>query len=398
MLSEPFRLTNGLRLRRSAPRPDSIACGAAMLGVHQTNPHECRTMTVQEDAVIGCLLGTAVGDAIGLCREGMSKRRQRRVYGAVNGHRFFFGRGMISDDTEHTCMVAQALLVSAGDAQRFLKTLAWRLRFWLLGLPAGIGYATLRAALKLWLGFPSHRSGVFSAGNGPAMRSAIVGVCYGHDAKVLCELVRASTRLTHIDPKAEHGALAVSLAAHMASRQGERDISPQDYYQALRNLLGREAGELLALVQKTVESVAAGRTTESFAAEVGSARGVSGYVYHTVPVVLHSWFSHQKDYRSAIVDVVCCGGDTDTTAAILGGIVGASVGKTGIPQEWLEGLWEWPRTLRWIEELGRRLAEVSSRGVGRRALPLPLYGLFLRNLFFMVVVLAHGVRRLLPPY
>ncbi|TVS08433.1 MAG: hypothetical protein EA424_28605 [Planctomycetaceae bacterium] len=44
-----------------------------------------------------------------------------------------------------------------------------------LGLPAGVGMATARACLKLWLGFPPKRSGVDSAGNGPAMGKAVLG-------------------------------------------------------------------------------------------------------------------------------------------------------------------------------------------------------------------------------
>jgi ADP-ribosylglycohydrolase len=180
------------------------------------------------DSIIGCLLGTAVGDAIGLPCEGLSKRRQDLLYPTLDGHHFLFGRGMISDDTEHTCMVAQALIISAGDVQTFKKDLALRLRFWLLGLPAGIGYATLRSILRLWLGFQPEHSGIFSAGNGPAMRSAIIGVSYGNDSEKLRELVRSSTRLTHTDVKAEFGALAVAVASHLSSRQSI--ISPKKYY------------------------------------------------------------------------------------------------------------------------------------------------------------------------
>jgi len=110
------------------------------------------------------------------------------------------------------------------------------------------------------------------------------------------------------------------------------------------------------------------------------------------------WLQHQEDFRAAVLDVVRCGGDTDTTAAILGGIVGARVGKRGIPQGWLDGLMEWPRTVAWMEALGRRLARASSQGDRQRALSLPLSGLPLRNLFFLIVVLLHGFRRLLPPY
>jgi hypothetical protein len=89
---------------------------------------------------------------------------------------------------------------------------------------------------------------------------------------------------------------------------------------------------------------------------------------------------------------------TDTTAAILGGIIGASVGKTGIPPDLLSDLWECPRNVEWIEQLGLRLGEVTSDGTKKTALKLPVYGLFLRNIFFLLVVLGHGFRRLLPPY
>lgn len=348
------------------------------------------------NSIIGCLLGTAVGDAIGLPYEGLSKCRQRRLYPTLNGHQFFFGRGMVSDDTEHTCMVAQALIVSSGDVQTFKKDLAKRLRFWLLGLPAGIGYATLKAILRLWLGFKPEHSGVFSAGNGPAMRSAIIGVCYGDDPQKLRELVRASTRLTHTDAKAEFGALAVAIAAHLSSHQS--NISPQNYYQALRNFLGAEASEFFQLIKKACNSVNAQQTTESFAAELGFARGVSGYIYHTVPVVIHAWLRHQQDYPGAILEIVRCGGDTDTTAAILGGIIGASVGQEGIPTPWLKDLWEWPRTVKWIKLLGKRLVDVSYQDAVCPPLELPIYKIFWRNLLFMIVVIVHGFRRMLPPY
>lgn len=67
--------------------------------------------------ITGCLLGTAVGDAIGLPYEGLTRQRAARLLGAPDRHRLLFGRGMVSDDTEHTCMVAQALIVSGGDPE-----------------------------------------------------------------------------------------------------------------------------------------------------------------------------------------------------------------------------------------------------------------------------------------
>ena len=117
-----------------------------------------------KEAILGSLLGTAVGDALGLSYEGLSRRRVAAL-GAVR-HRFFFGRGMFSDDTEHTLMLAKALKVHRDDAPTMQRAFARKLRWWLLALPAGVGLSTAKAIFKLWLGYPAAKSGVRSAGNG----------------------------------------------------------------------------------------------------------------------------------------------------------------------------------------------------------------------------------------
>jgi ADP-ribosyl-[dinitrogen reductase] hydrolase len=352
-------------------------------------------MTQDLGAIVGCLLGTAVGDALGLPYEGLMRDRQRVLYPVLDRHRLVFGKGMISDDTEHTCFVAQALIASAGNVDKFRDDLAGRLQFWLLGLPAGIGFATLKAIGRLWLGFSAEKSGVFSAGNGPAMRVALLGVCFGNRPEYLRNMVQASTRITHSDPKAEYGAMAVAIAAYVASR-GE-DILPQDYYQMVVDRLPDASAEFFELMQLAVNSAAAGESAQDFADSIGCINGVSGYVYQTVPVVIQTWLRHQANYRDGILEIIRCGGDTDTTAAILGGIIGARVGKAGIPRSWLEDLWEWPRSIQWMERLGQRLVEVLD-GDLQPALPVMVPALIVRNLVFLVVVLFHGLRRLFPPY
>ena len=180
-------------------------------------------MPTRTETLTGCLWGCAVGDAIGLPYEGLPPRRARRFACLPLQHRFVGRRGMVSDDTDHTVFVAQSLLRAAGDPGRFRAALAWRLRLWLLCLPAGIGFATLKSILRLWLGL--RPSGVFSAGNGPAMRSAIIGAFFAADAAARRAHVEASTLLTHTDPLALSGALAVAeIAARLAS--GEWSVRP----------------------------------------------------------------------------------------------------------------------------------------------------------------------------
>jgi ADP-ribosylglycohydrolase len=311
------------------------------------------------------------------------------MFPRLDRYHLLFGKGMCSDDTDHACMVAQALASSAGNPRRFASSLSWRLRFWLLGLPAGVGFATLRSILKLWLFFPVHSSGVCSAGNGPAMRSALLGIRFADDDAALIQHVAASTDITHRDPRAHCGALAVALAAR-SSMRGE---SAQEFIAHLRRFLkpfGAAGAELLDLTERAAASAA--KPTSDFAASLGCTRGVSGYMYHSVPVALHAWFSSPRDFAAAIPAVIRCGGDTDTVAAITGAIVGAGVGTAGIPQPWLKGLWDWPRGVQWIE----LAAERAMRGEG--PLFLAPWSLAARNLLLLTVVLAHGFRRLAPPY
>jgi ADP-ribosylglycohydrolase len=363
----------------------------------QAAPSREITESQKRRGIIGCLLGTAVGDALGLPFEALSRKRQQKLYPHIDGHHFICGRGMISDDSEHSCMVAQALIASAGEPGRFAESFAWRLRWWLMSFPTAIGLATLRALLKLWAGFPPDKIGVFSAGNGPAMRSAILGVCYGSDWPLLRKLVKISTRITHTDPKAEWAALAVAVASHM-SFCGE--ARPQEFLETFRNVLGDDAEpaqELLDLLNRAARSAANGGSTETFAESIGLKAGVSGYAYHTVPVCLQAWLRQSDDF-SAVLNAIRCGGDTDTVAAIVGAIIGARVGKEGIPQRWLEQIWEWPRSTAWIEQVGERLARVCATGAPEKAVSLPVWALPLRSIGFTTVVLAHGLRRLFPPY
>lgn len=351
-----------------------------------------------KDRLAGILLGTAVGDALGLPAEGIRPARLKRLWPGPWRHRFLLGRGMLSDDTEHTFFVGQALLENPHDAKAFQRGLARRLRWWLLGMPAGIGRATLRACVKLWLGFPPSRSGVYSAGNGAAMRIALVGGYFHDDPQALERFARAATQLTHTDPRAATGAVAVArLAAWAASRDPSEPPEPTQLTELLTSLAPDDA-EWCDLVNKTGSACAAGTSVGDFVDSLGLKRGVTGYVYHTVPVAIYAWFRHYGDFRATVEAVLDCGGDTDTVGAIAGALAGATTGAAGIPPDWLERIWDWPRPAALLRKLADRLAaqKAESRPLG----PLRYFwpAVLPRNLLFLAVVLLHGFRRLLPPY
>ncbi|RME81043.1 MAG: ADP-ribosylglycohydrolase family protein, partial [Planctomycetota bacterium] len=61
-------------------------------------------------------------------------------------------------------------------------------------------------------------------------------------------------------------------------------------------------------------------------------------------------------------------------------------------------IWEFPRTLSWMELLAKALAASIVQGEKIPPLSLPLWQIPFRNLLFTLIVLSHGFRRLLPPY
>ncbi len=299
---------------------------------------------------------------------------------------------MLSDDTEHAVFVAQAWLACPADPDAFQCALAWRLRWWLVGAPAGIGLATLRAILRLWAGVPPHKSGVNSAGNGPGMRSAVLGAVLAAHPGRRREFVRASTRLTHTHPHAETAAQAVAAAAASALQGQEGEA----WLQARRQLPTDHQWK--RILDGMADALEVRLEVPEFAARLGLERGVTGYSYHSVPVALYAWLRHSGNYRVALEAALNCGGDTDTVGAILGGVMGAGVGVDGIPVDWRDQLWDWPRSRAYLLRVAGRLADRVE--TGRSDGPVPCFwpGLLPRNALFMAAVLTHGFRRLLPPY
>lgn len=352
---------------------------------------------VHRDAIAGFILGTAVGDSIGLPREGLSRRRAHRIFGdGPLGQGFVLGRGMISDDTEHTCMVAQALLASGGDPDAFARSLAGRLRGWLAALPAGVGMATLKAILRLWVGFSWRTSGVHSAGNGPAMRAGLLGLFARGDNDLLKSLVTRCTRVTHTDPLAEQGALLIALAARHAGHRCSARPDPQAYLaEACGAVTDRRFLDSLTQMRAALDQ---DLTAAAFAESLGLSTGISGYILHTVPICLFCWLRYQGDFRQGVEAVVRLGGDADTTGAITGGLLGATLGAAAIPPEWLDRLTDWPRSVEWMRCLAERLTNYVEKGLHERPTSLFWPGLLPRNLLFLMIVLTHGFRRLLPPY
>ena len=161
----------------------------------------------------------------------------------------------------------------------------------------------------------------------------------------------------------------------------------RDVLDALRPILMSDImkGHFEALEAALSEGI----SVSEYAERIGCGDGVSGFAPNSVSVALYGWLRHRGDFERMLTEVIGCGGDTDSVAAIAGGICGAEVGEQGIPPAWIAGISDWPRSTGFI----RRLVEAGQN-------PLNVFwpAVLLRNFIFLVVVLFHGFRRLLPPY
>lgn len=329
----------------------------------------------------GVLLGTAVGDALGLPAEGMSAEAVRRRWGRLDRYRLLGRTGFVSDDTEQSALVAQALILHPEDAAACAAAFRRSLVGWFWRLPWGVGLATARAALKATLGISP--SGVASAGNGAAMRSAVVGVFFRGQGSRRREYAEVLARVTHLDERAVEAAVFVAEVAAGAAQAESGTDRPALVRAAAAGLRQPELAAALALALEL-----AGR--DAPVDEAVSILGNGGYCVQTSAFAAFLFAEFGGDARACLSAAASAGGDADTIGAVVGGWLGALHGDRGLPSELVTDLCGGPFGREHLEALAQALAGRTGRA--------PSYSwpaAMARNLALYPVILGHGFRRLI---
>lgn len=297
------------------------------------------------DRAAGVLLGTFVGDALGMPWEGWHGDDVPEV---LEMHDARLGRGTYTDDTQMTIALAESLLrcdvVDDDDlASTFLAHVDPR---------RGYGTGTLRVLDSLRRGTPVSRaaSEVFdghgSLGNGAAMRVAPVAVRFYDDQALLGVQARRSARVTHMHPVGIDGA-AVQAAAIAAALDDDDPLAAAaaacrtaHVRRALDDVRRRIDRRLQPAALRSTASGVSARADDSVAAAV-----VAG--------------SLAADFEQAVTVAIRAGGDTDTVGAMAGAIAGARFGAAAIPQRWLDALEDGERGRTHVAALAEQLARRS---------------------------------------
>ncbi|MFI5959339.1 ADP-ribosylglycohydrolase family protein [Cryptosporangium sp. NPDC051539] len=169
-----------------------------------------------------------------------------------------------------------------------------------------------------------------SMGNGAAMRVAPIGAFHAESPTTAALDAVRSAEVTHVHPEAVLGAVGVAVAAASAGQARHNGVRP-----APSAILDAVLDHLVdSRVKAGVE--AAQRLLGATVAEAAYLLGNGSQVLaqDTVPFTLWVAATYLDDYRSAILACIGAGGDVDTTAAIVGGVVATYTGRDGIPLDW----------------------------------------------------------------
>jgi len=338
------------------------------------------------DRLAGTLLGTALGDALGLPAEGKSARAIARRFGRADRFRLLGHTGFVSDVTEQAALIAQSLARHPDDMDGCVRLFRRSMLGWFCRLPWGVGRATIRSCVRIGLGMSP--SGVRSAGNGAAMRAAIVGAFLHDRPEHRGTFGRALAEVTHRDIRAVAGALYVAEMAACCT-QSPRGSSPATCQGEASRIIAE--ARLREAIDRAVELAAGGADTT----EAAKVCGTSGFVVDTLAFATFCLLRFGHDPLFALTEAISAGGDTDSIGAILGGRLGALHGEWELPGDLIGLIHEGPFGPTHPRGLAACLARADAGEVGRP----PRYSTtaaLLRNLALYPVILGHGFRRLLP--
>lgn len=279
----------------------------------------------------GCLIGALAGDAAGARLEFLGRRPTAlEVADAMamkGGGVWRVAPGQVTDDGEMTLALARAL-VSTQSFPR--EQVAASYRNWMNSHPFDVGQATTAAlgepttttkSIADAIGRRAAMRNMSSKANGALMRVSALGIWATRvSASEAAKVARDDARLTHPNPSCQWASAAYVVAIrHLLINPGD---APGAFGQAkgvLESPGDRTSDEVLIWLHEAEKGL------------LPAAYPSAGFVRIAFCHAFHHLL-HETPYTQALREVLAVGGDTDTNACIVGGLVGARVGWEGIPR------------------------------------------------------------------
>ncbi len=272
------------------------------------------------DRARGCILGGAIGDAMGGPFE--RQRAPLRYHEHSNW--------AISDDSQLTLATCESIIETRTVSPEHI---AARFVHWYRARRiTGMGSSILKSLRDLDAGTHwalAGAKGEMAAGNGAAMRIAPLAFHLDPLKTNERQIIRDVCRITHHNEEAYVGALAIAIAIRSLALGQSGPINLFDVVlQALPDSRVRDRIVALSTLQG-----------DPSVADVGGEFGASGYVVDSLPLALYAARAiGQAPLHEVLRNAIEAGGDTDTIASMTGQIAGSWLGVSGIPRELIESL------------------------------------------------------------
>lgn len=295
-------------------------------------------MTSRNDRAEGVLLGTAAGDALGAPYEFQPPRGPKLQVEMNGGGPWEAGEW--TDDTAMAIAIAEVAATGADLRDEAAQdAIVSRWHTWSLTakdvgiqtrsvLSAAARHAPITAVAARAASAGHHENTGRTAGNGSLMRTAPVAVAYLDDEDAMVTAARAISELTHFDPDAGDAAVLWCCAIRHAVVTTELDVRI-----GLRHL-NADRRDLWATRLDDAELLRP--------AEIPNNGWAVAALQAAWSAIVTTRGSGPEHLRNGLDAAVRAGFDTDTVAAIAGGLLGAAYGASAVPLQWRSRLHGWP--------------------------------------------------------
>ena len=324
---------------------------------------------VRHNAIRGCLIGGAVGDALGAPVEFLDRNEILQSYGpdGVTGYvEFGNGTGAITDDTQMTLFTAEGMLraivrlngrgicdpvgVVNSAYLRWLKTqgcevyssykyldTGWLIREKQLFQRRAPGMTCIHALENNNHDFKARND---SKGCGGVMRVAPVGLYYGRHLDLdHADYIGAEVAaLTHGHPL---GYIPAAALTHIIALITHHGCSIDEATAAMRSAIARQYHDgkytdyFLNLIRNAADLAYDRKIGDTEAIRI---LGEGWVAEEALAIAIFCSLRYSDDFTMAVMTAVNHDGDSDSTGAITGNIVGAYLGLSGIPEKWVRNL------------------------------------------------------------
>jgi ADP-ribosylglycohydrolase len=305
----------------------------------------------------GCLIGSAIGDAMGMPASFMSPEKIKRIYGRISGFlppdkeqipHGNLAEGKITDDTEESLIIAD-VLIEAGrfDQALFIdKMKRWAIDADMLNSTI-IGPSTRRFLEAIINDSDPRETGKIGDTNGGAMRVAPIGIFHHGD---VAKAIQAAIESGEVSHGSKPGLASTAAIAAAISTAIAGDCTPEQVLATA--LAGAEAGEKagfdipapsvaarISLAKEIVDSHR-GESVDALSYRLYRVIGASMKSYESIPLSLGVFYAASGRFEDGLLAAINTGDDADTNGAIVGALCGAFSGVDAIRPEWIQKLRE----------------------------------------------------------